>query len=107
MFNVTDLVKASLSSISRTIQFDVGQPATPFEQLISVLPPKNANLLPAAFRWLMTDAKSPLINLYSEEIEIDMEGKRNDWEFVIKVPLPPPNRYQMMYANHYLESPMQ
>lgn len=50
------------------------------------MPPASASLLPPAFRWLMTDARSPILDFYPEKFDVDMEGKRAEWEGVVKVP---------------------
>jgi 5'-3' exoribonuclease 1 len=34
----------------------------------------------------MTDPRSPIIDFYPEKFDIDMEGKRAEWEGVVKVP---------------------
>jgi 5'-3' exonuclease len=58
-------------------QFDKGKPSLPFVQLLCVLPPTSADLLPKPFRSLMTSPKSPLVKsgMYSTDFVIDYEGK--------------------------------
>ena len=69
-----------------TAQFDYGVPFRPFEQLLAVQPPQSAALLPEPFRWLMTAPHSPLASFFPDELKVDFEGKRNDWEGVVLLP---------------------
>ena len=62
-------------------------PVLPFHQLLSVLPPSSANLLPSPICDLFTDKKSPLKKYYPEEFNIDLSGKKNDWEGVVLLPM--------------------
>eukprot|EP00854_Cymbomonas_tetramitiformis_P005821 gene5821-7022_t len=66
--------------------FDPGRPFLPYEQLMAVLPPGSHRLLPPAFHPLMLDPRSPIGDFYPQTFELDMEGKRNDWEAVVLVP---------------------
>lgn len=34
----------------------------------------------------MSDPRSPIIDFYPEEVEIDLNGKKNDWEAVVLIP---------------------
>ena len=69
-----------------TAQFDYGVPFRPFEQLLAVQPPQSAALLPEPFRWLMSAPHSPLASFFPDELKVDFEGKRNDWEGVVLLP---------------------
>jgi 5'-3' exoribonuclease 1 len=66
--------------------FELGQPFKPFEQLMGVLPDLSSNLIPPAFRDLMTDPNSPILDFYPRNFAVDMNGKKQDWEAVIKIP---------------------
>lgn len=66
--------------------FTRGRPFRPYEQLLAVMPPASASLLPPAFRWLMVDPRSPILDFYPDKFDVDMEGKRAEWEGVVKVP---------------------
>ncbi|WIA37566.1 hypothetical protein OEZ86_014473 [Tetradesmus obliquus] len=68
------------------VSFSRGRPFRPFEQLLAVLPSASCSLLPPAFQGLMTDPNSPIVDFYPEKFDIDMEGKRAEWEGVVKVP---------------------
>ena len=78
----TDLV--DLESIN--MDFDLGAPFRPFEQLMGVLPAASAHALPAAFHPLMKDPDSPIIDFYPTKFDLDMNGKRFTWQAVALLP---------------------
>lgn len=72
--------------LSHDIQFDIGKPFLPFEQLLAVLPAASKELLPQAFQGLMTNSNSELIEYYPKDFETDLNGKKNEWEAVVLIP---------------------
>jgi len=62
-------------------------PFTPFQQLLSVLPPKSAHLIPEPLCNLLTDKESPLIKFCPDNIKIDLAGKRQEWEGITILPM--------------------
>jgi 5'-3' exoribonuclease 1 len=81
--------------------FQLGKPFTPFQQLMGVLPEDSKEHVPGAYRvsrlqsllgactyWqdLMTEETSPIFDFYPKEFELDMNGKKQDWEAVVKIP---------------------
>ncbi len=60
--------------------FVKGEPSLPFVQLLSVLPPQSASLLPSAYRGLMQSPVSPLVmkGVYPDSFSIDYEGKTKE-----------------------------
>lgn len=67
-------------------EFELGRPFLPFEQLMGVLPPLSKQLIPPAFQDLMVNPSSPIIDFYPEKYESDLNGKKNSWEAVVKIP---------------------
>lgn len=55
-------------------------------QLLAVLPAASKNLLPPAYRDLMTNANSEVIHFYPENFETDLNGKQHEWEAVVLIP---------------------
>lgn len=72
--------------------FELGKPFKPFEQLMAVLPSLSNSHIPSAFRDLMTDPNSPIIDFYPLNFEADLNGKKQDWEAVVKIPFIEENR---------------
>jgi len=56
---------------SLDISFEHGEPISPFQQLLSVLPPQSVDLLPECYQELMTDPNSSIIDFYPRQFEID------------------------------------
>jgi len=66
---------------SRTI------PSTPFQQLLSVLPPQSASLIPSPLCNLLTDDDSPLRAQCPDKIEVDLAGKMREWQGLVLLPM--------------------
>lgn len=66
--------------------FEKGTAFPSLAQLLSVLPPQSAALLPKPLAELMLDPASPLIQFYPPDFTSDPNGKRQSWEAVVKVP---------------------
>jgi 5'-3' exonuclease len=63
-----------------TLKFKLEEPVKPFVQLLTVLHPSCNHLLPHNLKNLMTDSKSPLIDLYPIKFEEDMLYKEMLWK---------------------------
>lgn len=61
-------------------------PTLPFEQLVSVLPPRSANLIPYPLKNLLLDKNSSFQKFCPDEIEIDLAGKQREWEGIVLIP---------------------
>lgn len=81
-----------LIKLGGDITFDLSKPFKPFEQLMAVLPARSRKLMPAEFRPLMTDPKSPIIDFYPMEVDIDQNGKTASWEAVVLLDFVDENR---------------
>ncbi|KAJ7067517.1 exonuclease II, partial [Mycena amicta] len=66
--------------------FDLGKPFRPFEQLMGVLPVASKDHIPIAYQDLMFRANSTILDFYPLEFEQDLNGKKQDWEAVVKIP---------------------
>uniref|UniRef100_A0A3P8X0H4 5'-3' exoribonuclease 1 n=1 Tax=Cynoglossus semilaevis TaxID=244447 RepID=A0A3P8X0H4_CYNSE len=74
----------NISSLKLT--FDLGKPFMPFEQLLAVLPAASSELLPEAYRHLMTSENSSIIEYYPLDFKTDLNGKQQEWEAVVLIP---------------------
>uniref|UniRef100_A0A8C4E977 5'-3' exoribonuclease 1 n=1 Tax=Dicentrarchus labrax TaxID=13489 RepID=A0A8C4E977_DICLA len=68
------------------LTFDLGKPFMPFQQLLAVLPAASKELLPEAYRHLMTSENSPIIEYYPQDFKTDLNGKQQEWEAVVLIP---------------------
>ncbi|XP_078043775.1 5'-3' exoribonuclease pacman isoform X2 [Augochlora pura] len=68
------------------LEFDLGEPFLPFQQLLAVLPPYSRKLLPPAFQGLLIDKTSPIIEYYPTDFKTDLNGKQQEWEAVVLLP---------------------
>ena len=53
---------------------------------MGVLPDRSKVIVPRAYHDLMTMSDSPIIDFYPRDFELDMNGKKMDWEAVVKIP---------------------
>ncbi|XP_068197322.1 5'-3' exoribonuclease 1 [Antennarius striatus] len=68
------------------LTFDLEKPFMPFQQLLAVLPAASMELLPEAYRHLMTHENSPIIEYYPLDFKTDLNGKQQEWEAVVLIP---------------------
>ena len=68
------------------MNFTLGQPFKPFQQLMGVLPDRSKRTVPKPYHTLMTDVDSPIIDFYPRDFDLDMNGKKMEWEAVVKIP---------------------
>lgn len=62
-------------------------PTSPFLQLLCVLPPKSADLIPDPLNKLLSDESSPLKKYCPDVFDIDLSGKRREWEGIVILPM--------------------
>lgn len=67
-------------------KYNNSEPYTPFMQLLCVLPTKCAYLLPEPLAKLLTYKNSPLYKYCPTDVEIDLSGKRKEWEGIVLLP---------------------
>ena len=70
----------------KSFKFDLGTPFPSLAQLLSVLPPQSATLLPSALGELMIHPSSPIIEYYPNDFTSDANGKRQSWEAIVEIP---------------------
>jgi 5'-3' exoribonuclease 2 len=67
-------------------RFELGEPATPFEQLMGVMPKQSAHCLPKCYRHLLSDPRSEIIDFYPTDFKLDINGARFAWMGVNLLP---------------------
>jgi 5'-3' exonuclease len=67
-------------------------PIDPFFQLLCILPPHSADLLPSPLNKILCE---DLSHFHPKQIDIDYEGKLNDWE---GIPILPPLNYEEIFT---------
>lgn len=83
---IKDLVEALKAMDLNKIKFYLGKPLKPFEQLLTVLPPQSAYLLPRPLQTLFKDKKSELLHLYPLSFQQDFLHKRQYWQGIPLLP---------------------
>ena len=68
------------------MNFHLGQPFRPYQQLMGVLPDRSKRIVPTVYHDLMTNPDSPIIDFYPRDFDLDMNGKKMEWEAVVKIP---------------------
>jgi len=71
----------SLASLPTSTQLTgFRRKTTPLEQLMQILPPQSAALLPDPLANLVTDAKSGLVHIYPNQVALDTSFKQYRWQ---------------------------
>ena len=75
------LNKLSMKGFHKISTFVMGEASKPFVQLLSVLPPPSASLLPTSYRELMKPSgKLSQLGYYPDKFKIDYEGKIKEYQ---------------------------
>lgn len=82
------------------INFEIGKPLTPHEQLLIVLPKETAYLLPPLLRKIMTNTNGSASHLYPDKFELDMIGKKKYWMCTPILPNLEINLIRKMYLKY-------
>jgi len=53
---------------------------------MGVLPDRSKRIVPTPYHDLMTNPDSSIIDFYPRDFELDMNGKKMEWEAVVKIP---------------------
>ncbi|GFG29513.1 hypothetical protein Cfor_05064, partial [Coptotermes formosanus] len=79
---------SDICNFSKTLDlnFDMGKPFLPFQQLLAVLPAASKILLPLPYQPLMSEEGSPISQFYPSEFKTDLNGKKQEWEAVVLIP---------------------
>ncbi|RAL66535.1 hypothetical protein DID88_006225 [Monilinia fructigena] len=85
-YHYSPMISDVIKGLKADINFKLGQPFHPFEQLMGVLPDRSKKIVPTVYHDLMTNPASPIIDFYPRDFELDMNGKKMEWEAVVKIP---------------------
>ncbi|KAI9594045.1 XRN 5'-3' exonuclease N-terminus-domain-containing protein [Syncephalis fuscata] len=67
-------------------KFEQGIPFRPFEQLMGVLPVASKEHIPTVYQDLMYSVDSPIVDFYPLDFTQDLNGKKAEWEAVVRIP---------------------
>ncbi|KAI7297093.1 hypothetical protein KC315_g18612, partial [Hortaea werneckii] len=85
-YHYAPMISDVRKGLKADMNFQLGQPFRPFQQLMGVLPDRSKKIVPEVYHPLMTDPNSPIIDFYPRDFELDMNGKKQEWEAVVKIP---------------------
>ncbi|GIX77270.1 5'-3' exoribonuclease 2 [Caerostris extrusa] len=68
------------------INFELGKPFNPLEQLMAVFPAASKQHVPAPWGDLMSDPDSSIIDFYPIDFKVDLNGKKYAWQGVALLP---------------------
>ncbi|KAG9792350.1 5'-3' exoribonuclease 1 [Exophiala dermatitidis] len=85
-YHYSPMISDIKKGLGADLNFQLGQPFKPFQQLMGVLPDRSKKIVPEVYHELMTSKDSPIIDFYPRDFELDMNGKKMEWEAVVKIP---------------------
>lgn len=85
-YHYSPMISDVKKGLGADMNFVLGQPFHPFQQLMGVLPDRSKTIVPEAYHDLMTNKDSPIIDFYPRDFTLDMNGKKMEWEAVVKIP---------------------
>jgi 5'-3' exoribonuclease 1 len=77
----------NLDAFHHNSEHPFSEPFTPFQQLLCVLPPKSAHLIPEPLSSLLTNPNSSLKEFCPTAFKVDLSGKRQEWEGTVLLPM--------------------
>lgn len=80
-------------------RIEKSKPLLPFQQLMYILPPKSFNLLPEPLDDLYNH--KDLEEYYPDEFEIDLSGKKHDWQGIVLLPFVNLENIVRIHNSHY------
>jgi len=80
------------------VRYGKTKPNSNFEQLLSVLPPKSAHLIPSPLDKLLETAELKIF--CPDKLTIDLAGKRKEWEGITVLPMVDHSLISKMYTKH-------
>ena len=83
------------------INFKLGTPFQPVEQLLSVLPPYSSHALPSCLKHLMHNPLSELADFYPKDVKLDINGQPYACMGVNLVPFIDENRIRKAVKKYY------
>ncbi|KAI4207312.1 MAG: hypothetical protein LQ348_000619 [Seirophora lacunosa] len=85
-YHYSPMISDVKKGLGADMNFRLGQPFRPYQQLMGVLPDRSKRIVPTSYHDLMTNPDSPIIDFYPRDFELDMNGKKMEWEAVVKIP---------------------
>ncbi|KAJ5134520.1 5'-3' exoribonuclease [Penicillium atrosanguineum] len=85
-YHYAPMISDVKKGLGADMNFRLGRPFRPYDQLMGVLPDRSKKIVPTAYWELMTSPDSPIIDFYPRDFELDMNGKKMEWEAVVKIP---------------------
>ena len=85
-FHYSPMISDVKKGLGADMKFQLGQPFRPFQQLMGVLPDRSKKIVPQPYHDLMTNPESSIIDFYPRDFELDMNGKKMEWEAVVNIP---------------------
>ncbi|PNS16481.1 5'-3' exoribonuclease 1 [Sphaceloma murrayae] len=85
-YHYSPMISDVKKGLKADMNFKLGQPFRPYQQLMGVLPDRSKKIVPEVYHELMTQKDSPIIDFYPRDFELDMNGKKQDWEAVVQIP---------------------
>ncbi|KAI4153652.1 MAG: hypothetical protein LQ341_000512 [Variospora aurantia] len=85
-YHYSPMISDVKKGLGANMNFELGRPFRPYQQLMGVLPDRSKRIVPISYHDLMTSPESPIIDFYPRNFELDMNGKKMEWEAVVKIP---------------------